>query len=214
MNPSDTKNILELFSGTHSAGKVAAELNYNVISVDICDYKGKYPPTHKTDIMSFDYKQYPRDHFTAVWGSPPCIYYSKLQHSWYGRKKKDGIYTKEKHQAEMVISDAWVKRTLEIIDYFKPKKWVIENPRTGYLKTRDFMQGIPYVDVDYCRYSDWGYKKETRLWTNVEFEGKICNKQCGNMNGKKHKRECSRNNNTLDRYRVPPNLIREILISP
>ena len=214
MNPSDTKNILELFSGTHSAGKVAAELNYNVISVDMCDYKGKYPPTHKTDIMSFDYKQYPQDYFTAVWASPPCKYYSRLQTSWYGRKKKDGIYTKEKHMAEMVISDAWVKRTLEIIDYFKPKKWVIENPRTGYLKTRDFMQGIPYVDVDYCRYSDWGYKKQTRLWTNVEFEGKTCNKQCGNMNGKKHKRESSRNNNMLDRYRVPPNLIREILISP
>ena len=174
MNPSDTKNILELFSGTHSAGKVAAELNYNVISVDMCDYKGKYPPTHKTDIMSFDYKQYPQDYFTAVWASPPCKYYSRLQTSWYGRKKKDGIYTKEKHMAEMVIS----------------------------------------VDVDYCRYSDWGYKKQTRLWTNVEFEGKTCNKQCGNMNGKKHKRESSRNNNMLDRYRVPPNLIREILISP
>jgi hypothetical protein len=28
------------------------------------------------------------------------------------------------------------------------------------------MKDIPFYDVDYCMYSDWGYKKRTRIWTN------------------------------------------------
>ena len=26
------------------------------------------------------------------------------------------------------------------------------------------MQGIPYIDVDYCQFSNWGYQKPTRIW--------------------------------------------------
>jgi hypothetical protein len=205
-------HLLELFSGTQSVGKVAKSLGYDVISLDICDYKGKYPVTHKIDIMEFDYKQYSPDKFTTIWASPPCLYYSQLQTSWYGRMKKSGLYTKEKHMSEMLISDKWVKKVLEIINYFNCEKWVIENPRTGKLRTREFMKDIQFVDVDYCRYSDWGYKKATRLWTNIKFKGKLCNKTCGNMEGKKHKRECSRDIwTTLMRYRVPPKLIEEVL---
>ena len=41
--------LLELYSGTGSVGRVAEEIGYEVVSVDITD---KYhPPTIKTDIM-------------------------------------------------------------------------------------------------------------------------------------------------------------------
>ena len=46
--------ILELFSGTQSVGKVARELGWDVVSLDIEDYKGKHAPTIKTDIMEWD----------------------------------------------------------------------------------------------------------------------------------------------------------------
>ena len=26
------------------------------------------------------------------------------------------------------------------------------------------MQGSPHVDIDYCQYSHWGYKRPTRFW--------------------------------------------------
>ena len=43
--------ILELFSGTGSVSKVAEELNYEVISVDITD---KYHPvSHMVDILNY-----------------------------------------------------------------------------------------------------------------------------------------------------------------
>ena len=49
---------------------------------------------------------------------------------------------------------------------------------------------MPFVDVDFCMYSDWGYRKRTRIWTNFkDFDGKTCDRKCGNMDssGKKHR---------------------------
>ena len=63
-------NVLELFSGTGSIGKVCKQLDWNVVSVDML-----LPADHQVDIMEFDYKQYPKDHFDIVWASPPCTNY-------------------------------------------------------------------------------------------------------------------------------------------
>tara|TARA_R110000803_G_scaffold172869_1_gene235652 strand:- start:439 stop:654 length:216 start_codon:yes stop_codon:yes gene_type:complete len=48
--------ILELFSGTHSVGKVAKELGYEVLSLDM-DGNADI----NIDILNWDYKQYPVD---------------------------------------------------------------------------------------------------------------------------------------------------------
>ena len=210
-------NVLELFSGTHSVGKVCEEIGWNVVSVDM-----ELPATHQVDILNFDYTQYPKDFFSVVWASPPCVAYSHLQYAWLGRKKKDGtIYTKEKMEADMIFADELVKRSLEIIAYFQPELWCLENPQTGRLKEREFMrhEELPYYDVDFCKYSDWGYKKRTRIWTNREgFMAKLCNKDCENMINSQHKKICDggydkRKKNSgngtkkLDRYRIPEDLI-------
>ncbi len=86
-------NVLELFSGTGSVGKVCTSLGWNVVSVDLL-----LPADHQVDIMNFDYKQYPKDHFDIVWGSPPCTEYSKLQDTWIGRIRKGKLYTKEQQE--------------------------------------------------------------------------------------------------------------------
>ena len=49
--------------------------------------------------------------------------------------------------------DALVLRALEIMEHFDPLMWVIENPATGLLKTRPFMERLFWVDVTYCKYS-------------------------------------------------------------
>ena len=51
---------------------------------------------------------------------------------------------------------------LEIMEHFDPLMWVIENPATGLLKTRPFMERLPWVDVTYCKYGT-PYRKQTRL---------------------------------------------------
>ena len=181
-------NVLELFSGTHSVGKVCEELGWNVVSVD-----NELPATHEIDILDFNYKQYPKDHFSIVWASPPCTYYSNLQNCWLGRKKKGmtEIYTKEKLEEQRKESDELILKTFEIIEYFKPELWCLENPQKGTLKNREIMKGVPYYDVSYCMYSDWGYEKKTRIWTNKkDFNNLLCDKSgaCGNMIEKQHKK--------------------------
>jgi hypothetical protein len=210
--------VLELFSGTRSIGKCCDQLGWESISVDMI-----LPATHKCDIMDFDYKQYPKDYFDIVWASPPCTNYSKLQDGHLGRMRKGEIYTKEIQEKEMKEDDKLVLRTLEIIDYFNPEYYFIENPDTSRMKEREYMKDRPYYVVDYCMYSDWGYRKRTRIWTNKEnWEAKVCNKKCGNMIGNLHKNNLGNTErkkkvsgisySQADRYRVPEDLIFSLLL--
>jgi len=178
--------VLELFSGTKSVGKVCDQLGWESVSVDLI-----MDADHKCDIMDFNYKQYEKDEFDIIWASPPCTNYSALKKCWYGRKLKNGIvYTKELNEIDQNEADLLVLKTLEIINYFNCEYWFMENPQTGNLKNREIVKDIPFYDVDYCMYSDWGYKKRTRIWTNKEdWENKLCDNSgsCGNMiNDKQH----------------------------
>jgi site-specific DNA-cytosine methylase len=211
-------NVLELFSGTGSVSKVCDKLGWSSYSVDLiseADFKG--------DIMDFDYKKFPKDYFGIIWASPPCTNYSKLQDCWIGRIRKGQKYTKEIQEEEMKEGDKLVLRTLEIIDYFKPDYWFIENPATSKMKDRIFMKDLNNYVVDYCMYSDWGYRKRTRIWTNKKnFEPKLCNKKCGNMIGNLHKTNLGNTErikkvngkryNQQDRYRVPEKLILDLFL--
>jgi len=208
-------NVLELFSGTGSVSKVCDKLGWSSYSVDLiseADFKG--------DIMDFDYKQFPQDYFGIVWASPPCTNYSKLQDCWIGRIRKGQKYTKEIQEEEMKEGDKLVLRTLEIIDYFKPDYWFIENPASSKMKDRIFMKDLNNYVVDYCMYSDWGYRKRTRIWTNKKnFEPKLCDGKgnCGNMienlhktnlgNTERIKKVNGKRYNQQDRYRIPEDLI-------
>jgi len=177
--------VLELFSGTGSVGKCCDKLGWEVVSVDMI-----FEATHKCDIMDFDYKQYPKDHFDIVWASPPCTNYSRLQDCFLGRKRKGVIYTKEIQEEEMKNDDKLVKKTLEIIEYFNPEYWYIENPAGSKMKDRPFMKDLPNHVLDYCMYCDWGYRKRTRIWTNKkDWKPKLCDGKgtCGNMIDTLHK---------------------------
>ena len=78
-----------------------------------------------------------------------------------------------------------LRKTEEIIEYFKPLYYFIENPHMGKMK---HYINKPYYDVDYCKYADWGYRKRTRIWTNLKgFVPKKCSKDCNSMSGSKHK---------------------------
>jgi hypothetical protein len=78
---------------------------------------------------------------------------------------------------QLEAADAIVNQALDIICYFYPDMWFLENPKTGLLKDRGLLDNITYIDVDYCQFSDWGYKKPTRIWgpTNLKFlQHRLC----------------------------------------
>ena len=180
--------VLEIFYGTGSVGKVCAELGYEVVSVDI--ESKHHTPTHLTDIMKWDYKIYPIGHFDIIWASPPCTTFSTMRNCNIGRTIKshgDTIITKEILQDDILkIGVPMLRKTEEIIEYFKPILYFIENPGTGTMK--DYIDK-PLYTVDYCKYSEWGYQKRTHIWTNKkDFKPLTCKKDCKNLveiNGKK-----------------------------
>lgn len=170
--------VLELFSGTGSISKVCIERKWEVITLDR-DMKADI----QEDIMTWDYKKkYKPCYFDIITASPVCLFWSICRNSWIGRKIKmhgDKIITKEILQEDIdKYGKPMVDKVREIIEYFKPKYFWIENPQTSRMK--EYITDLPFYDVDYCKYSDFGYKKRTRFWTNIKgFDPKKCKKDCG-----------------------------------
>lgn len=232
-----------MFSGTGSIGKVAKQHGWDVVSLDITK---KSKATITADIMTWDYKKaYPVGHFDLITASPVCAWWSHLRKSNYGRKLKGHggrVFTNEIRLEDIEkYAKPMVDRTLEIINYFKPKYWWIENPQNGEMKGYEPMKVLPWYDVDYCMYADWGYKKRTRIWTNIRgFTPLKCDGRCPSSDGKRHRKVVGfsqrvtedgtvvrnrvhllkgKNYRTFkatetsrdERYRVPQKLIRELL---
>jgi hypothetical protein len=97
-----------------------------------------------------------------------------------------------------------------VLDYFQPKWYWIENPWLS--RMRDYITDLPHVCVDYCQYSDWGYRKRTRLWTNIPLSPRTCGGSCAAMDGKRHRVNLINRGGYLhEKYRVPARLIEELL---
>jgi len=198
--------LLELFSGTGSVGKVAKEMGYSVISLN-----RDMDADIKTDIRNFVYESFSPHMFDVIWASPPCTEYS--------RAKSRGI-------RDIEGANEITQLTIKIIEHFKPKYWIIENPQTGLLKEQIFMHAIPFNDVDYCKYG-MPYRKRTRLWNNIDnwIPTPLCKKDCNSMNETRtrHIQEAQQGGSTAERrrvqqtfktedlYKVPSELIKEIL---
>lgn len=202
--------VLELFSGTGSVGKVCKEKDWEVISLDLKN------ADINCNILDWDYTVYPPGHFDIIWASPPCDTFSTLRRSWIGRKLKvfgDNIVTAEMLDNDMEENGLPIlNRTIEIIDYFNPKFYFIENPKTG--KMKNYIK-LPFYDVDYCRYG-LEYKKSTRIWTNsTTFIPRVCNcvgKHKESIGG--HGTKTCKNISQLNlKYRIPSQLINDLFES-
>lgn len=200
--------VLELFSGTRSVGKCCDQLGWESVSVDMI-----LPADHQVDIMKFNYKQYDKDYFDICWASPPCTEYSKAKSQ--GIRDIDG-------------ANKLVLKTLEIINYFNVEWWFIENPQTSLLKKQSFMNGLSFVDGDYCRYG-LPYRKRTRIWTNKIYDEEpllLCNKQCGSFVDGKHIGSCgcggqgkghnksysNKSYSKYEKYRIPDDFILSLFL--
>ena len=137
---------LDLCSGTGSVGRQLSKRGYKVVSVDV---RAVCNPTICVDLLKWDYTKYKPGTFEVIAASPPCTEYSQA---------------KTTRPRDMAKADVLVARVLEIVRYFRPRLWWVENPRTGLLKTRSVIKGLKWLDLDYCQFSDWGYKKPTRFW--------------------------------------------------
>jgi len=198
---------LDLCSGSKSMQNFNKELDY--ISLDI---EEKYNPDILTNILDWDYKKYFKENGMPmfIWFSPPCNEYSILN-----KARPDKI-------PDIAGANKIVEKGLEIINYVNCN-FVIENPQTGSLKNQGILDNISFTDVDYCSYG-FPYRKRTRLWNNIGFEGRKCLKhKCpfvkngrheysiGNSGYKTNVKEIGNKKSRLQqRYAVPEPLLKDI----
>lgn len=149
---------LELFAGTGSFSKGIKRLfpDAQCIMVDLLN---RFEPTHCVNLLEWDYRIYPPGHFNIIWGSPPCTNYS---------------IAKTKGERDLEGADALVRKVFEIIDYFKPTAWIIENVGTGLLVERmKAIRDVPVFLTDYCCYGK-PVRKRTALWSNKVLDLLLC----------------------------------------
>ncbi len=205
--------VLELFKGSGSISKYFENKDVEVISLDI---EPKYNPTICCDIMEFDYKKYEIGYFDYIFASPECKIFSQLQYCLIGKKWKDmnELEQEQKKHAK------FINKTIEIIEYLKPKYYFIENPL--YSKIWKHVENEKYLKkfimVDYCSFG-FDYKKPTKILTNrddLENKRCTCNKKhiCRvGINSKKEKTEGQIGEitkNVLDRYAIPQPLLQYV----
>ena len=205
--------VLELFAGSRSFSKEAEKLGHETFCSDINSFENI---DYVVDILDFDVDKVPFEP-DIIWASPPCTYFSvaSIGHHW---NKNHTPKTKE-----AVLGCEIVKKTIEIIDYFCPDYYFIENPR-GKLRKLDFMKRFDRTTVSYCSYGDTRLKP-TDLWSNNLYnifnpKGFI-SKTCFNNNKKCHHESAPRGSktgtqglkNNYERSKIPKELIKEILLS-
>jgi len=151
--------LLELFSGNKSISKVFNK-EFEGLDVLSLDIEQKLNPDVCIDILKWDYKIYPEGHFDIIWASPDCRSWSI---AGYGRHRQLPDLKPKTDTA--VLGELLINKTLEIINYFKPKIWFIENPR-GLLRHFPPMKNLPFCHLVYYGNYNYPMVKATNIWSN------------------------------------------------
>ena len=191
--------ILELFAGSRSIGKIAERMGFEVLSSDINDFENI---SYVKNILEFDPNE--------INFIPDVIRVASLGDQGGGGDK---AYIPKTDSAKLGIEIA--KKTIEIINFYKPKYYFIENPR-GLLRKMDFMKNLPRQTISYCQYGD-DRMKPTDIWTNNIFwnprpickNGEACHDEAprGSRTGTQGL------SNAYERSKIPKLLCYEILKS-
>jgi len=147
--------LLDLCCGGKSISGFFLAQGWEVVTVDI---DPKFQPDILSDVRDIDPARWQPGEFDVVWASPPCCCYSIAR----------STVPRDFGQAdEIVCACLAIIRHLTNCD--KDVAWFLENPATGYLKSRPCM--LPWASCKrtlcYCKYGR-EYRKATCIWTNVD----------------------------------------------
>ena len=145
-------NVLELFAGSRSVGKIADKMGFNVCSVDIKPFENIDIVCDIENLELSDLPFIP----DIIWASPPCTTYSIAAISHH----RNGTVAKSEFAKK---SDRLVINTLKLIKE-TGAIFYIENP-VGMMRKMRYMRDIERTTVTYCSYGDIRMKP-TDIWSN------------------------------------------------
>ena len=129
-----TKVILSLFDYSGDWSKPFMLAGYTVFHIDI---------KLGIDILQWDYRTYLSKKYYNVVGilaAPPCTHYAGSGAQYWKAKDSDG---------RTAQNNLLMEKTLEIVDYYRPAFWVMENPvgRLRRMLRGEYKPGEPQISV-------------------------------------------------------------------
>lgn len=203
-------NILELFAGSRSIGKVGDKLGMNVFSVDWEKYEDIDLCIDVAKLKKEDVPFVP----DFVWASPDCTTYSIAAISTHrNNTEPKSEYAKKcdtTNQHFISLIKEWLEINPDMVFF-------IENPR-GMLRKMPWMQEFKRHTIWYCQYGD-ERAKPTDIWTNSDKW--IPKPVCHNGNKECHHAPAPRGSKTgtqgrkgsYERSKIPEKLCYEVLES-
>lgn len=145
------KTILSLFDYSGSWSDPYKQAGYDVYRVDV---------KLDLDILEIELNDYPFDSVYGILAAPPCTDFAGSGAQYWKAKDADGRTDK---------SLQLIDRTLDLIEYFKPTFWALENPVGRLPKLRPSVGGPWYFNPN--EFAGWledgskeCYTKRTGLW--------------------------------------------------
>ena len=203
-------NILELFAGSRSIGKVGDKLGMNVFSVDWEKYEDIDLCIDVAKLKKEDIPFVP----DFVWASPDCTTYSIAAISTHrNNTEPKSEYAKKcdtTNQHFISLIKEWLEINPDMVFF-------IENPR-GMLRKMPWMQEFKRHTIWYCQYGD-ERAKPTDIWTNSDKW--VPKPVCHNGNKECHHAPAPRGSKTgtqgrkgsYERSKIPEKLCYEVLES-
>lgn len=194
---------VELFAGTKSFSKVAAELGHDTFTTDIEVIDGQ---DLVADVFDLTCRELPFKP-DILWASPPCEGFSvgSIGKHWHHD------HTPKTAKAEEAVK--LVQQATRLIEEVKPKWWFIENPRGKLRKLNLMPEDAIRHTITYCQYGD-DRMKPTDIWTNAFWwkpramckNGMTCHTAAprGSRTGTQGR------GTYKDKSRIPPDLFHEI----
>lgn len=150
--------VISLFDRTGNWSRPYLEAGYTVYQIDIQN-------EIQTDVMTWNYRKIPKERVWCILAAVPCTDFAYSGEEWFPLKDRDGRTAK---------SCALVKKTMEIINYFNPEVWCIENPK-GRIRVLNPEIGQvkcifnPYQYAGYNEVNPDNYRYPKETWLYGEF---------------------------------------------
>lgn len=203
-------NILELFAGSRSVGKVGDKLGMNVFSVDWEKYEDIDLCIDVAKLKKEDVPFVP----DFVWASPDCTTYSIAAISTHrNNTEPKSEYAKKcdtTNQHFISLIKEWLEINPDMVFF-------IENPR-GMLRKMPWMQEFKRHTIWYCQYGD-ERAKPTDIWTNSDkwIPKPVChngNKECHHVPAPRGSKTGTQGRKgSYERSKIPEKLCYEVLES-